>query len=312
MSGYLAAKMRQDAAKVAQRAATLSLAVTVVVVLLKLIAGVISGSVSVLAEALQSFVDVLISIGVVWTIQIAARPPDEDHPYGHGKAEVLMSAFQMILLIGTSGFVISRAVDRISHPQSIEPDIGLIAMGISALVNLGLSYYIEQVARKTSSTALGGETMHLRSDAAAAAGIFAGLIAVRLTNWQLLDPILAIAFTLIVTISALRKLKDLMHPLMDGAISDEDRLKIEAVLNEHPKVRSYHNVRTRTTGAERHVDLHVLLDDELTFVEAHDLAEDIEGDIKNALGGAWVNVHYEPYEAEMKHRREFHGEETRA
>lgn len=289
-----------------QRAATISLVATSIVVCVKLAAGYLSGSISVLAEGLQSFVDVFIALGVVQTIRLASLPPDDSHPYGHGKAEVLMSGLQMLLIMGTAGFVIAQAVGRLRNPQPITVDWGLAAMAFSAIVNMCVVAHINQVVKETDSAALRGEILHLRSDTIAAAGLFAGLAAVYFTNWSPLDPILAIGFTLVIVLSALRQLRGIVHLLMDGAAPATEIAAIERTLLNHPRVRGFHNLRTRTIGTTHHVDLHVLLDDDLTFIEAHDLAEEVEEQISKTLGGARVNAHYEPCNAELQHQREKH------
>lgn len=295
-----------------QRAATVSLVATTVVVCAKLAGGIATGSISVLSEGLQSFVDVLIAFGVVQTIRVASRPPDDTHPYGHGKAEVLMSALQMLLITGTAGFIIAQAVHRIVEPQTITVDWGIAAMVFSALVNLGVSAHLAAVAKSHPSPALQGEILHLRSDTVTAVGLILGLIAVKLTNWSILDPILAIGFTAIMVVAALRQLRGVVHLLMDGAAPIEDIRVIEHTLENHVRVRGFHNLRTRTVGTTHHVDIHVLLDDDLSFVEAHDLAEEVEDQISRQLGGARVNVHYEPYHAELEHQRAEHDNENGA
>lgn len=296
----------QTAADRAKKAAWISLSCTAFVVVVKLIAGVWTGSVSVLAEGLQSFVDVLIAFGVLQAVRLAALPPDENHPYGHGNAEVLMSAAQMILIMGTAGFIIAKAVQRIQSPQAITVDAGLVAMGLSTVINLAVAAHLARVARETRSTALSGEVLHLRSDAVSSAGVFVGLILVASTGWLILDPLVAILFTLVVVFAAVRQLREVVHQLMEGSASTEEIRQIEAVLEAHRAVRGYHRVRTRKVGASSHVDLHVLLEDELSFVRAHELAEEIEQQLSDALGGAVINVHYEPYRAELEHQRQAH------
>jgi ferrous-iron efflux pump FieF len=133
-------------------------------------------------------------------------------------------------------------------------------------------------------------------------GVLAGLITYHFSGWQPLDPLVAIAFTAVGAFFALRQLRKVIHPLMDGALPTEQITIIEKTLDQHEQVRDYHNVRTRDSGPNRFVTLHVLLDDDLSFVAAHDLAEQIEDELGEALGGASVIVHYEPYEAEIKHR----------
>lgn len=298
---------RRDA--VVLRAAGVSLALTCLVVAVKLGAAQLSGSISVLAEGMQSLVDVALSAAALLTIRWAARPPDEDHPWGHGKAEVLLSAFQMLVVIGTALVIAWQAALRLESPPEIEAGWGLAAMGFSVVVNSGVILYLKRTAKDHGSPALAGEAEHLRGDTLASLGVLAGLVAYMVTGWRPLDPIVAILFTLVGAFFALRQLTRVLHHLMDGALPPEEVGRVEAALHAHPEVRGYHQVRTRMSGGLREVTLHVLLDDELTFVEAHDLAEEVESELSLVLGGARVTVHYEPFEAELEHRREEHGDE---
>ena len=290
-------------ARLIRRAATVSLASTVVVVVVKLVAAALSGSISVLAEGLQSLLDVFMSLLVVWTVRIAAAPPDREHPYGHGKAELLTSAFQMILVLVTAGVIVWQATLRLLEPRDIVAEYGLYAMGYAVVANMCVILYLRGVVKKVASPALEGETVHLRADMFASGGIFLGLVAYTLTDWQPLDPLVAIVFTALGAYFAFRQLKKVIHPLMDGSLPQEDLKRLEAVLEEHGDVKGYHNVQTREAGNDRFVELHVLLDDDLSFVRAHELAERIEEHLSEALGGARVTLHYEPYEAELEHRR---------
>ncbi len=300
-------KSRRD--QVVQRAATISLVATIVVVTIKLIAAWLSGSIAVLAEGLQSLLDVFISMLALWTIRLAAKPPDEDHPYGHGKAELLSSAFQMVLVVITAGAIAWQATARLYEPRTIEVSAGLWAMAFAVVVNIGLILYLRRTGRGHGSPALLGEAEHLRGDTFASAGILVGLIAYSISGWQILDPLIAIIFTLAGAGFAIRHLVHVLHDLMDGALPASDISLIEAVLKGHADVRGFHNVITRKSGHLRIVSIHVLLDDDLTFIAAHDLAEELEGEMSRALGGAHVTIHFEPYEAELAHRAEAHSDE---
>ena len=297
-----------DHSRVLRRAAGISLASTVVVVVAKLVAAALSGSISVLAEGLHSLLDVFMSLLVVLALRISAAPPDKEHPYGHGKAEFLTSAFQMVLVLLTAGLIVWQASARLMEPREIQPFWGLMAMGYATVANLCVILYLRSVCAKFTSPALQGEIEHLRADTLASVGIFGGLLLYQATEWLPLDPLVAIVFTAIGAFFALRQLKRVLHPLMDGALPQDDIRKIESVLDGHPQVRGYHNVRTREGGTQRFVTIHVLLDDELSFVRAHELAEQIEDDLSGTLGGAQVTLHYEPFEAELQHRELEHDE----
>ncbi|MCE9557822.1 MAG: cation diffusion facilitator family transporter [Armatimonadetes bacterium] len=291
---------------VVETGARLSLGVTTVNVVVKLAAGFVTGSVSVLAEGLQSGVDILISYGVLKTVRMSSKPPDAEHPYGHGKAEFLLGAGQMLVIILTALVIIWQASRRFLHPEPIEVAWGVAAMVFSAIANYAVSRRLDAVGTLHKSNALKGEAAHLRGDLMASLGVLVGLILVRLTGLTILDPIVAIVFMIVVIHSAIRQLREFLHPLMDGAIPHEDREKIEKVLTDHPDAKGFHALRTRTVGATQYVEFHLLLDDNLTFVAAHEQAEEIEEEIGAALGGAIVNVHYEPYLAELEHQKRNH------
>lgn len=290
----------------AERAARLSVAATVVVVLVKGGGGYLSGSVSVLAEALQSVVDVAMSLLALAAVRIAAKPPDRDHPYGHGKAELLSTAVQMVFVIGSAAYIFFEAWRRWQDPQPIAWEIGMAAMGYAIASNQVVAWRLRRVAAQSGSAALRGEAAHLQSDSITSAGVLVGVFLVGVTGVLRIDPVVAALTALIAVGLAMRQLARIAHPLMDGALPAQEIDAIERVLSTHPAVRGYHDLRTRTVGAQRRVELHVMLDDELTFVEAHDQAESIESEISHALGGAHVSIHYEPYEAELLHRQEHH------
>ncbi|MCX7798955.1 MAG: cation diffusion facilitator family transporter [Fimbriimonadales bacterium] len=290
----------------ARAAAWLSLLATTLVVAIKLWAAWASHSVSVLSEALQSLVDVGVSALAVFTLRLASRPPDEDHPFGHGKAEMLAGAFQMLVVAASCLYILGQAFLRFRSPEAIRWDFGAIAMGYALVSNTLMARFLRDVGRRTGSTVLVSEAIHLKGDSLASAGVLAGMIAVGATGWVLLDPLLAILFAVLALFSAVRQLRAVVHPLMDGALPEEQVAKVRAVLDLHPDVRGYHRLRTRDVGTDRRVELHVTLDDNLTFVEAHNIAERIEEEVSEALGGAKVEIHYEPHEAETEHQRRSH------
>ncbi|MBX3110931.1 MAG: cation transporter [Fimbriimonadaceae bacterium] len=289
-----------------RRAVVVSLSTTVVVVVAKLAAAAASHSISVLSEALQSLVDVAMSVLTLWTVRLSSIPADDDHPYGHGRAEVISSAVQMLVVIGTAAVIAWQATLRLATPREIDPDWGLAAMAFAIVANTVVSRHLVKTARQYGSAALEGEAQHLNGDTWASVGVLAGLIAVKGTGWPVLDPLVAIFFTGLGAFFAVRQLVRLTHQLMDGSLPAEEVARVEEALRRHGHVRGFHNLRTRQTGQVRIVTLHVLLDDDLTFVEAHDLAEDVEASLRDVLGGALVTVHYEPYLAELEHQAREH------
>ena len=289
-----------------QKVALYSLCATTLVVLIKLLAAYWSGSISVLAEGLQSLVDIVIALTTLAVLRLAARPPDDSHPYGHGKAELLSGAFQMMIIIAVSVAISIAAWMRLWSPKPIETSIGMYAMAYAIISNLIMAEWVGRAAKAGSSVALRSEQIHLRTDALASLGVFVGLLLVRLTSIAILDPIVAVLCTGASLWIALTALLGLVHPLMDGALPQAELDKIKALLDRHPEVRGYHELKSRQVGGARYVDLHILLEDTLTFVRAHDIAEDIEREISIALDGAHVTIHFEPAEVELAHRAREH------
>ena len=290
-----------------QKLAAYSLAATTLVVAVKLVAAYLSGSISVLAEALQSLVDIVIALTTLAVLRLSARPPDDSHPYGHGKAELLSGALQMMIIIAVSVAISIAAWMRLWSPQPIETTIGMFAMGYAIVSNLIMASLLGSAVRQSGSVALRSEQLHLKTDALASLGVFVGLLLVRLTSIAILDPIVAVLCTGVSLWIALTALLGLVHPLMDGALPQSEIDKVKKLLDLHPEVHGYHELKSRQVGGTRYVDLHILLEDSLTFVRAHEIAEAIEREIETALEGAHVTIHFEPAEEELAHRAREHG-----
>lgn len=295
------------AARREEAAARLSLASNSVLVLIKIAAGFLSGSISVLAEGFQSTMDVVASALILFTLRAAAKPPDESHPYGHGKFENIASLTQMVLILGTAGFLLAAAWERWKNPVLPRVDWGIGALVLSVVVNLAVSSRVMRVGRETGSQALQAEAMHLRSDLLSSAGVLLGLVGVAVTGNARLDPIVAALMTGFVVYSALQLLRDSLRPLLDESLPEEEARRVREVLEEDERVLGFHRLRTRRAGSHRLVDVHILLDDALSFSRAHQISEEVEGRIRTVLPNTDVIVHAEPYEEETRHQRERHG-----
>ena len=290
-----------------QQAARLSLAANVFLVAIKVGAGLKSGSLSVLAEGIQSLLDIFASAMILYVVKVAAAPPDEAHPYGHGKFENLMALVQMTLVLGSIAGIWAAAWSRFHHPTMPEIDWGVAAILVSIGVNLWVSARIFRVAQETDSTALRAEGVHLRGDLWSCAGVLGGLAATHVFQNPRLDPIFAGVMTVFAFSAALHLLRDTLRPLLDESLPGEEERQIRAVLEAEPRVLGFHKLRTRQAGSVRLADVHILLDDHLSFRAAHDLGEQIEDEIRRVLPNLDVMVHTEPFEAETRHQREKHG-----
>lgn len=290
-----------------QQAARLSLGANVFLVLIKVGAGLQSRSLSVLAEGVQSLLDIFASAMILWVIRAAAAPPDEEHPYGHGKFENLMALVQMTTVLGSIGGIWYAAWVRFQNPVMPQVDWGVAAITVSIGVNLWVSARIFRVAKETDSQALRAEGVHLRGDLWSCAGVLLGLIATRIFQNARLDPIFAAVMTVFAMTSALHLLRDTLRPLLDESLPGEEEREIRAVLEADSRVLGFHKLRTRQAGSAKLADVHILLDDHLSFRAAHDIGEQVEDEIRRVLPNLDVMVHTEPFEAETQHQREVHG-----
>lgn len=289
-------------------AARLSIVSNSLLTLLKLGVGLTSGSVSVLSEAAHSGTDLVASWIAYFSVRASARPADDEHPYGHGKIESISGLTEALLIFAAAGYIVFEAVRRMMvHGRPPEVGAGLIVMGASTLVNTGISAYLFRVAKRADSLALRADAEHLRTDVYTSLGVFIGLALVRATHLAVLDAIAAICVACLIIGAAWRLSRSAIEPLLDTRLPAVDVAVITSILDRDPRVMGYHKLRTRKSGAARHVDAHILVDDQMSLVEAHDLTEQLEDEVRRRLPNAEVTLHTEPYRAELRHQHEQHG-----
>jgi cation diffusion facilitator family transporter len=278
------------------RIAAISLITTACLLALKLTLGLISGSIAVLSDAVDSGTDLTAATAALLSVRIAAQPADEAHPYGHGKVES-MSASVAATIVGLGGgLVVVQAVRRLlGDSQDIDVGVGLIAMVISAAANLALGFFMRREARRSGSMALSAEATHLQTNVVQAGAIITGLALVGLTDKEIFDPLAALALAAYMGWTAIGLVRTATEEIMDAALPPADLEVIHAVLVSHKdQIRGFHRLRTRRAGATRHVDMHLLLDPHLTVAEMHPISESIEREIAERLPGTEVVIHMEP------------------
>ena len=232
-----------------------------------------------LGEGVQSLLDIVVSALILFTLRAAAAPPDEDHPWGHGKFENLTSLFQMLLVLTSIGGIWWIAWQRWQHPVMPLVDWGIAAIGVSMAVNLAMSRRVAKVARQTDSPALAAEAVHLRGDLWACAGVLLGLALTSIFQNPRFDPLCAAVMTLFAGYAALHLLRDTLRPLLDETLPGEEEARIREVLRADARVLDFHKLRTRQAGSRRLADVHVMLDDNLSFRAAHQISEEVEAAI---------------------------------
>jgi cation diffusion facilitator family transporter len=279
-----------------KRAALVSVASNTSLVIIKLTAGLISGSISILSEALHSLMDLVASVIAYISVKHAAQPADEEHPFGHGKAENLSGLFEAILLIIAAGIIIYESLRRIFYDGTIRhPSFALIVMGFSAVVNMIVSRYLHTVAKETDSLALEADAKHLSADVYTSMGVFIGLLIVTQTGISLFDPLVAMVIASYIGYEGIVISKKSIHGLMDVRLPDKEEQMIREVLDRHQeKLKNYHDLRTRKSGSERHVDFHAVMCKDANIGSIHDLMDRIEEDLQKIFPDTKVLIHPEP------------------
>lgn len=277
------------------RFAWLSVAAAILTISLKGIAYLLTGSVGLLSDALESVVNLVGALMALAMLTIAARPADEDHAYGHSKAEYFSSGVEgMLILIAALGIAVT-AIPRLITPKPIE-QIGLgLAVSIAAsIINLFVSIILSRAGKKYNSITLEADAQHLMTDVWTSAGVFAGVGAVALTGWERLDPIVAILVAGNIVWSGVRIMRKSTFGLMDAALSPEEQKIIQSVLEKFLQDGvQYHALRTRQSGVRKFVSLHILVPGEWTVQRSHRLLENIESSIRHSLPGVTVFTHLE-------------------
>lgn len=276
--------------------AALSVASNTFLIVVKLAVGIVTGSVSVLSEAIHSLFDLIAAIIAFFSVRIADTPPDADHPYGHGKIEGLSGMIEALLIFAAAGLIIFEAVKKIVEgPEIAFPMAGVAVMALSAAVNIVVSRKLYKVAKETGSLALEADALHLKTDVYTSAGVAIGLLLLWATDIHLLDPIVAIAVACLILYESYQMLRKALSPLVDKRLSDEEIALIhEAIGRHHDSCIGFHEMRTRSAGNVRYVDLHLELPKYLTVEESHRICDAIENDIEAKLPRTEVTIHVEP------------------
>jgi cation diffusion facilitator family transporter len=279
-----------------RRAAKLSLGVVIGLIVLKVVVGVITGSISVLAQAADSFLDLFAIVITFFAVVIATRPADEEHPFGHGKVENIAAVVQAGLIFTAGGLIIYSAIRRIITGATLElTEAGIGVMLVSIITSLFLSRYLLKVSRATDSVALEANARNIAADVYSAAGVLVGLVVIRFTSFAIIDPIIALLVSLVIFKSAYDVLKKSLGGLMDVRLPENEENVIKAAIMEHVgELVEFHQLRTRKAGSHRYIDLHLVMPRETSLEEAHRMCDHLEQDIKNRLRQASVTIHVEP------------------
>ena len=280
-------------------AALLSVGSNTVLMVAKFAIWLVTGSVAVLSDAANSAGD-LVASGIAFAgVRAAARPADEDHPYGHEKTENLAAAIEGVLVLGAGIAVAIEATRRLLSGDDplVRLDLAIAVMVVSAVVNLFVSRRLRGVARRTGSPAIDGEAAHLSSDVWTSAGTAAGLVLVALTGWSALDSLVGIAIALYVIVVGARLLRRAIQVLLDGSLPPDELAAIQAVLADFSASDgvSFHALRGRRAGSKRHVDMHMVVPPETTVRNGHVMSGRVKSAVQASVPNTEVLIHLEDH-----------------
>ena len=292
-------KGESTAAGSARFYAMLSIAAAVVTIGLKFGAYLVTGSVGLFSDAAESVVNLVAAVAALWALIFAARPPDEEHAFGHNKAEYFSSGLESALILIAAAGIGYTAWGRLIEPQPLQNvGVGLIITLVAAVLNGGVAMALLRAGRRLRSITLRADAQHLLTDVWTSLGVVAGVLTAQLTGWYVLDPLIALLVAANIVWTGVRLLNDTAHGLLDTALPPEEQETIRKVLTRYEERGTrFHALRTRASGQRRFVSMHVLVPGKWTVQRGHDLSEKIEKDLAESLGGnTTFFIHLEPSE----------------
>jgi ferrous-iron efflux pump FieF len=285
---------------VKQKASAFAIISAFVLALSKFSVGLLSGSMAVVSSGLDSLLDVFMSAMNFFAIRKAAQPADEDHPYGHGKAESIAGSVQALVIIFTGGFIVYKAATEFLHGEKIAYsgfDLGV--MCLSLVFSFAISRVLKTIGQRTESSALKADALHYTSDLYSNSAAILAIIITYYTGMPFFDIGFAVVTGLIIIISAVKILRESISGLMDASIPQAVEREIEAIIDDMPfPYAGYHKLRTRFAGSKKYIDFHLLACRKLHVDEAHELAHQIENRINRMVTTADTVIHVEPCEHE--------------
>lgn len=276
--------------------AGLSILSNIVLSLLKIIAGALSGSLSIISEAIHSMSDFLASIITFFSVSKSAIPADDDHPYGHGKYEDMAGLIEGVLIILASLFIIYKSVKKIifAVPFETESNFGIAVMFIAVIINIFVSSMLLKVAKESNSISLYADGEHLRTDIYSSLGVLIGLILIKITGYTVLDPIVAIFVAVLIYRAGYTISKRSMSNLLDHSLPDDDIKKIKSIINGNSVTLKEHSIKARQIGPAKDIDLILQFPQETTICECHKICDEVEDKIQMLYPNCSISIHSEP------------------
>ena len=278
------------------KAAAFSICGALTLAIIKLFIALLSGSMAVMASAVDSLLDILMSGVNFMAIRHAEQPPDQSHPFGHGKFETLATLFQALVISGSGGWIIYESVVRLGRNNKLENiDQGIGVLAFSAVVSWFIARNLSKVAKQTDSSALEADSLHFRMDIYSNLGLMAGLLMVRWFDIHWLDSALSILVASYILHEALQLIKRSLTDILDHELPDEIQQQVHQLISSHEgPLAGYHGLRTRRAGSAKIMDFHLEVCKDMTVLEAHKLTDSLEKKIEKEIPGANVIIHTEP------------------
>lgn len=297
--GTVGAVDAQDQHRLLVRYVLLSVAAALTTMALKAGAAAVTGSVGFLSDALESGVNLVAALVALLALRTAVRPPDDDHDFGHGKAEYLSAAVEGGMVFVAAAAIVWTSVDRLVHPMPLDrAGIGLVLSTVASLVNLGVGVALVRVGRRHRSVTLEADGRHLLTDVWTSAGVLVGIVLVAVFEWEVLDPIVALLVGVNILRVGIGLVRRSVVGLLDASLPPDDVAAVGEVIDRYRRERGvdFHALRTRESGRQRFVYVHVLVPGAWTVQRGHDLLEELEADIARTLPGTVTFTHLEPQE----------------
>lgn len=283
------------------RFAWLSIAAAVTTIAMKSAAYWLTGSVGLLSDAVESIVNLLGAMMALGMLTIAARPADDEHSFGHSKAEYFASVVEGILILIAAAGIAYTGIERILNPRPLESvGIGVLVSIGASIVNFVVARILMTAAKKHNSITLEADSQHLMTDVWTSGGVIAGVGLIAITGWNLLDPIVALIVAVNIVWTGIGLVRRSVDGLMDVALPEAEQKAIETVMEKYRQKKvDFHALRTRQAASRRFLSVHVLVPGAWTVHDAHHIAEDFEGDVRAVLGEATITTHLEPIDDEI-------------
>lgn len=293
-----------EAERLKRLATNAAVTVAGILIVIKLWAWAMTGSVAMLASLVDSTLDLFASALNLFAVRHALTPADREHRFGHGKAEALAGLGQAVFIGGSAVFLAFQSAERLAHPAPVEQSaLGLVVIGVSIVLTIALVMLQRHVIRRTRSLAISADRLHYVTDIATNAGVVAALVLSGLYGLHIADPLIGIAIGGVIALGAVNILRGAFDELMDRELDDPDRERIKVIVRAQDEIVSLHDLRTRRSGHRTFIQLHLELPPKMTLIQAHRISDKVEQAVMAAFPGAEVLIHQDA--AGVEHNRDF-------